>query len=188
MNQDTQDLLDRVRVSIWSGFDTPQDVHELIDDLLDGDADEAAVRASIQPEFVRKAAAEATWPEVTDCDRLDTAFRQLDGLGIVALQNARYTMSDGHSDVSEALAQAGPGRYHGYAFYHGQDVERAVEGGGVWIAFGSLTDDRDADVEIGQTVQRELAAAGLEVRWAGTLDRRIELASFDWKRRHTPHA
>ena len=189
MTDSTQELLERVRLAVWSGFDTREDVEEMILDLLydDEEADEETVRASVGPAFARKAEAEASWPVVTDCDRLDGAFHQLEASGIVALHNAGYTLSDGHSDVSEVLAQAGPGRYHGYAFYHGQDVEAAVDGHSLWVAFGALTDDREADAEIGRRVQAELAAAGLQVLWAGSPDRRIELV-LDWKRRLAPHS
>ncbi|GAB5533775.1 MAG: hypothetical protein Rubg2KO_00240 [Rubricoccaceae bacterium] len=183
MNEDTHDLIERVRVAIWSGFETPAEVHELIDDLLDGDADEAVVRASVEPEFARKAAEEATWPEVTDCDRLDLAFERLDANGIVALQNAGDTMSDGHSDVAEVWAEAGRIQYHGYCFYHGQDVERAVNGGGLMIACGAFDDSRDAQWKAGQFIQQVFEDVGFFVRWYGGPGTRMELPSLEWKRR-----
>ena len=73
------------RATSGRGFDSPADVHRLIDDLLEGDADEALLRAAVGPEFARKAAAEATWPPTTDCDRLDAAFETLNAHGIIAL-------------------------------------------------------------------------------------------------------
>ena len=43
-----------------------------------------------------------TWPAVTDCDRLDQAFAALNARGIIALQNAGYTQSDGYGDISQS--------------------------------------------------------------------------------------
>ena len=39
------------------------------------------------PEFACKRAAEATWPQTTDSDRLDAASEALIAHGIIALQN-----------------------------------------------------------------------------------------------------
>ena len=125
MNDTTRYVLDAIRSHVWSGFDSPADVDRVIDDLLEGDADEALLRAAVGPEFARKQAAEATWPPTTDCDRLDAAFTTLDAQGIIALQNTGYEMSDGLTEVAEALHRRG-GRegVGGYCFYHGQDLER----------------------------------------------------------------
>ena len=52
------------------------------------DADEAMLHAAVAPEFDRKAAEEASWPNTTDCDRLDQAFEELNARGVIALHNA----------------------------------------------------------------------------------------------------
>ena len=49
-------------------------------------------------------------------------------------------MSDGLSDISEYLAENGRDGILGYCFYHGQDLERAIAGGGLMLAFGDLED------------------------------------------------
>ena len=137
----------------------------MIDDILDKDANESFLRAAVRPEFDKKAAAEASWPDRTDCDRLDEAFADLNARGIIALQNAGNTMSDGISDVSEVLHKRGKKGIVGYCFYHGQDLERAVAGQGLMLAFGDLDDDKTRKAEIGRCVKEVLESHGFTVQW-----------------------
>ena len=113
----------------------------MIGDVVDADGgcDVAFLKASIKSEFEKKLQAEAGWEEVTDCDRLDSVFYTLHEHGICALGKTGYEMSDGYSAVAEAVAIAPQGHYHGYCFYHGQDVEHAIAGRGIMIAFGDLS-------------------------------------------------
>lgn len=116
------------------------------------------------------------WPDVTDCDRLDAVFSALSSKGIVTLQNAGYTQSDGHSDVAEAYHDhPHKDRLIGYCFYHGQDLERAVVGEGLYLAFGPMDASREASEgpSIGALIAEELRRGGLEVVWDGTFDQRI---------------
>ena len=146
-------------------------------------ADEALLRAAVRPEFQKKTVAEASWPSTTDCDRLDQAFAELNARWIIALQNAGYTMSDGLSDVSEALRKGGRKGVVGYCFYHGQDLERAVAGGGLMLAFGDLHDERSKRAEIGRCVRDVLESHGLTVQWNGDSEKRLSIPNIDWKRR-----
>jgi hypothetical protein len=38
-------ILDQIRTHVWSGFYSPDDVYQTIEDLLDEDADAAMLRA-----------------------------------------------------------------------------------------------------------------------------------------------
>lgn len=176
-------ILDCIRVWVWSGFYDAERVDEMIDDVLEDDADEDLLRAAVAPEFARKAAAEAQWPATTDCDRLDQAFAALDAGGIIALQNAGYSMSDGLDEVSEVLAQRGRRGVVGYCFYHGQDLERALDGQGLSIAFGALADETALKTAVGERICALLRHHGFSVEWDGDPERRIALPRFDWKRR-----
>lgn len=170
---------------VWSGFYGPGDVDDAIEDfLLDDDSlDRAALRSAAAEEFALKACAEADWPAVTDCDRLDAAFAALDGDGILALHDAGATMADGHVEAAEALADEPPGRFHGYCFYHSQDVGTVLEGGGMLIAFDHVSDDESKRVRVGQAVVSALKAAGLSTFWDGDHRQRIVIPNFAWKRR-----
>lgn len=168
---------------VWSGFYEPAVIREMMDDVLEPDSDVSQLEDFLASELQRKAVAEASWPSETDCDRLDRVFYRLHEEGICALSNAGYTMSDGHSDVAEAVGQAPKDHYHGYCFYHGQDVERALDGYGLMVAFGDLADDEARSVAVGRRVAESLSRAGFEVSWDGAAATRINLPSFDWKRR-----
>ncbi|KVQ56680.1 DUF6891 domain-containing protein [Burkholderia territorii] len=184
MTDNEQYVMECITKWIWSGFNDPDDVREMMEDILEPDCDTDRLEGFIESEFERKAAAERSWPRETDCDRLDRVFDELDGNGICALSNAGYTMSDGHSDVSEAVQDAPQGRYHGYCFYHGQDVERALDGHGLTIAFGDLAGDDARGAVVGRQVAEALARGGFETSWNGSVRSRIELPSSDWKRRY----
>jgi hypothetical protein len=107
MNDTDKYILDAIKTWVWSGFYDRDEINEMINDILEDDADEAFLRSAVEPEFEKKSVAEASWPEETDCDRLDQAFESLNSNGIIALHNAGYTMSDGFSDVSEVLHESG---------------------------------------------------------------------------------
>ncbi len=183
MNDTDKYILDAIKTWVWSGFYDPEEVNEMIDDILEDDADEAMLRSAIAPEFERKTAAEASWPNETDCDRLDLAFETLNSNAIIALHNAGYTMSDGRSDVGEELHQRGRADVEGYCFYHGQDVERALNGGGLMLAFGGFDDDKTAKVKIGNLVKDVLETNGFTIEWNGDSETRINISNLDWKRR-----
>jgi Domain of unknown function (DUF6891) len=183
MSETDEYILNAIKNWVWSGFYSPDEVDAMIDDILEDDADEAMLRGALAPEFDKKAAAEASWPDTTDCDRLDQAFEELNSRGVIAIHNAGYTMSDGISDVSEVLRERRRKDIKGYCFYHGQDVERAVAGGGLMIAFGDLDDDTTRKREIGRLVKDLLQQSGLAVEWNDHPETRLNIPSLDWKRR-----
>src|SRR2546423_11003366 len=127
MSDTDEYILNAIKTWVWSGFYSPADVNEMIEDILEDDeADEALLRAAVLPEFARKAAQEVQWPQETDCDRLDAAFAALEKQGVLALQNAGATLSEGHQNAFESLEERGREQFMGYCFYHGRDMERAL--------------------------------------------------------------
>ena len=171
---------------VWSGFYAEAEVEEKSGYLVrEEDCDEATVKAAIKTEFSRKCREELLWPAETDCDRLDRAFVALATQRIIAVQNAGYTLDEGFADVAEALASADRSRFFGYCLYHGQDVERAVNGQGLMLAFGVVSEDDSRKAEVGNKVRDVLQSFGFEVRWDGDAERRIEIPHIDWKRRLT---
>lgn len=186
MNESDQYVFNAIKTWIWSGFYDPDEVDSMIDDILEEDADETMLRAAAAPEFDKKRAAEASWPEFTDCDRLDKAFVELCSQGVIALHNAGYTMSDGITEVADSMYERrrkGVKNIQGYCFYHSQDVERAVAGGGLMVAFGDLDDNNSQKTKIGQLVKDVLQEFGLAVEWNGDPETRLSLPTLDWKRR-----
>ena len=114
---------------------------------------------------------------------MDAVFETLNTHGMIALQNAGYTMSDGRTEVAEALHRRGRENVQGDCFYHGQDLERAVAGEALMRAFGSLDDDRIHKLAVGQRVREILEGGGFNVQWNGDSEQRLNLPGLDWKRR-----
>jgi hypothetical protein len=183
MNESDKYILDQIRKHIWSGFYTPEEVDEMIDDILEEDADEPMLRAAVKPEFIKKTEAEKSWPATTDCERLDLAFKALDSAGILCLHNAGYTMSDGHSDAYEIYSTAQTGKYFGYCFYHGQDMERAIDGGGLMLAFDHVKGDVPEKLSVAEKINEVLIKHNFTLDWDGAAEMRININKFDWKNR-----
>lgn len=158
----------------------------MIDDILEEDADESMLRDSAAPEFAKKIEAEMKWPKITDCDRLNTVFNALDKQGVLCLHNAGFEMSDGHTEAFETMSKLPKGRYFGYCFYHGQDVERALAAQGLMLAFDHVNGDVPDKLKVGLALKAELERAGFALEWDGTSDQRINIPKFDWKRRCSP--
>ena len=122
--------------------------------------------------------AQAGWPIPTDCDRLDRAFRALSSAGICARQHFTCCQTCGHGEIGDELA---PGD-RGYVFYHWQDTEAAVDGAGLYLAYGALADGNDAAEAIGREIVAAVAREGLVIEWDGSVNTRIHV-QLDWKRR-----
>ncbi|WP_399506861.1 DUF6891 domain-containing protein [Xanthomonas translucens] len=186
MNETDAYVLNSIRQWVWSGFYSEAEFREeMLEEILEDECDEPMLLAAVGSQWQAKQQAEQGWPAQTKCYRLDAVFEQLHDAGIYALANAGDTMSDGHTEVTEAVAEAPEGDYHGYCFYDGHDVECAVDGGGLFIAFGDLQGGADADLAVGRQVAAALVDAGVcvGVGWDGTSKMRIAVPGFVWLRR-----
>ncbi|KHD06725.1 hypothetical protein PN36_11055 [Candidatus Thiomargarita nelsonii] len=181
MNQTEEYVFDAIKTWVWSGFYSLDEVYENIEDILEEDCDENMSLAS--EEYQKKLEDEKSWPDVTDCDRLNSVFEELNQQGIIAIQNAGYTMSHGFEDVGEELNTRNRSQVKGYCFYHGQDIERAVIGAGVRLAFGDLDNIDQKKVEVGEIVINVLNKHGFETEWNGTAGTRINVTNLKWQRR-----
>lgn len=185
-------LLDRVECAVRGGF---EDEEELLDGLEAWVEDElgephgalvaeldAHARKLLREQRVR----EAGWSEPTLNDAIDSAFEELNANGIIAMENAGYTMSDGWSDVNEVAGyQDTPPR--GAVFYHGQDLERGVAGQGLMLAFGAYeshpSKHEAASLAIAREVCDTLERHGVRTEWNGSLNERIRIPPFEWRKR-----
>ena len=163
------------------------EVEERLGDLLEGEppaAFVAEVRAHARRILDEQRAAEATWTGPTTNDRLTEAFDALEDRGIVAVEDAGYTMSDGWSDANH-LASDFPD-VRGATFFHGQDVEHAVRGEGLSLAFGAYVEGEEheaASVAIGREICEVLAEHGVPTEWDGSVGQRIRIPPFEWRKR-----
>lgn len=77
-------------------------------------------------------------------------------------------------------------RYHGYCFFHSQDIDRALDEEGLLLAFGHVDrgEAKEEDhIAVGQTICEALRQAGLTVDWDGSPDHRIDVPQLRWQRR-----
>jgi Domain of unknown function (DUF6891) len=163
-------------------------VESAVEAVLEDEADRVWLRAAADrylAEAVREhAEAQKAFPDVTDCDRLDAAFEALESEGVVARQNFTCCQTCGHAEIrAEVAALSDSGRaIRGYAFYHQQDTDRAVDGDGLYLAFGATEKGDDAEATVGGAIARCLWVHGLAVVWNGSHDQRI-WARVHWERR-----
>ncbi|GAA2590965.1 hypothetical protein GCM10010435_82100 [Winogradskya consettensis] len=132
-------------------------------------------------EFAAHLEAQAGWAARTDSDRLTDAFRALDVAGIVAREDFACCGSCGHSEIGDEVGKGQ--RARGYVFYHGQDAERAAQGGSLWLAYGAFGEEV-GDAEVGGEIVAALRGEGLEVDWTGDAGQRIHVRLRWAKRRH----
>ncbi|WP_164012144.1 DUF6891 domain-containing protein [Pyxidicoccus trucidator] len=185
-------LLARVECAVRGGFEGEEELLEGLEQWVEDELGEvdgelveelgARARKLLQEQRVL----EASWSEPTLNDALDSAFEELNANGIVALENAGYTMSDGWSDVNEVASyQDTPPR--GAVFYHGQDLERGVAGQGLMLAFGAYESNsakhEAASLAIAREVCDTLERHGVKTEWNGSLEERIRIPPFEWRKR-----
>jgi hypothetical protein len=184
----TNETRSEIHVLVHGGFKDAERIVEILTEEMyePGELDEAEVEAFVAQSFAALEQSKAHWPAVTDCDRLVQAFAQMDMQGVLCMLNAGYTQSEGFEGVQQALRERDDADgFIGYCFFHGQDLERVLGGGGLRLAFGSLDAKLESTLglEVGQRVVRALAAAGLHTQWDGTFQQRISIPVFDWKYR-----
>ncbi|MBU7579232.1 MAG: hypothetical protein KAF27_02000 [Porphyrobacter sp.] len=189
MEDDFDDLAylrGQVSALVAGGFFNEDDLETYLADMaFDSDAapHAAAVRDHARAEMAAKRAAEAGWPAVTDCDRIDRAFAALEASGILALHNAGMTTSDAHGDAWDLINRDPKGTWRGFAFYHGQDVEQALAGRGLFIGFDAVAEGAAAKQAIGAAILAALTAQGLAGDWNNDPETRILVPTIVWQRR-----
>jgi hypothetical protein len=182
-------VLSAIRRHVWAGTYDAEEIAIIVGEEFfpPGQADYDWLRARIEEAFRPKRAEEATWPAVTDCDRLDQVFETLQTQGIIVEQDAGLTKSDGLEIVTEAYEDAqadGEGEgIVGYCYYHGQDLERVMKCGDLWLAFGHFSGKKKPGVDMGQRIKHALEAAGFAVEWDGSIGTRLLVKGLRWQRR-----
>ncbi|MCC9607812.1 hypothetical protein LOC68_03215 [Blastopirellula sp. JC732] len=148
------------------------------------------------------AAEEATWPDETDCDRLDRVESKLRDQGIMLWQVSPCCDSCTVSELSyriDEIERRFPGfkdRVRGYAFFIDQTMPEMLAEKTeltVYLGYGWISTDQ-AEVApdlyeanalgIAQEVCRCLQDEGLEPNWDGSFSRKIGV-SLNWRRRET---
>ncbi len=133
----------------------------------------------------KKAAKRKAKPPSEARKRLRAAFAELNENGIVALENAGYTQSDGWGDTNEVayeLKQRGL-KPRGGCFYHQQDSQRGRKGEGLYLTFGAYAQGKRREastLEVGREIVATLERHGFTPAWDGTSGERIHTGRFSW--------
>jgi hypothetical protein len=182
----------QVATRVAEGFDDDEGIvggvtesveadHELEDD--EADDLRLHVERITAAELERHRRLQSSWVGPTDCDRLDQAFAELEGHGIVARQNFTCCQTCGHAEIWDEIAAASGERpVEGYTFYHMQDTESACWGGHLYLAYGATAEEPEALVNVARRIVRALERAGLTAEWDGNTSRRIGVR-LTWRRR-----
>lgn len=177
-----------VRRQVAAGYFAPDEVARFACEVFADELDPAVLRhhaARYTREAVIEHRAEQyTWPAVTDNERLDAAFAALEREGVVCRQNFSCCGTCGAAEIWDELAaveEAGASAL-GYAFFHVQDTEAAVEGRGLYLSYGAVADGAAAAEAVGRAVVAALEARGLITVWDGHWSRRI-FVQLEWRRR-----
>ncbi|WUI01958.1 hypothetical protein OHR68_09150 [Spirillospora sp. NBC_00431] len=183
----SQQLREYIRFLLALGTDDFDSIIDRCVEYLEDTPEVTALAREIAAEeFPAYLTDQRTWPDVTDSDRLLRAFRELDMSGIVARADFACCQSCGISEVGGEVPDGEQRR--GYTFCHRQDMESAVQGGGLMLAYGIFTDadEPSTQPEIGEDVATALRRHGLTVRWDGDPSRRIDV-DLTWRRRRSGH-
>ena len=184
---------DRIRRDIASGYyDSEQIIANARDDVgdeLPADVAESEARRLLPIMLAEHVEAQADWPERTDSDRLAAAFTALEAAGIIARQNFSCCGSCGSAEIWDELeaVRAAGGPVSGYAFFHMQDTDHAVDGSDLYLNYGASVDGEDAALAVAHEIVEHLQAHGLQTTWTGSWNQRIGV-QLDWKRRLSPDA
>ncbi len=145
---------------------------------------EAAVRRAADELLAEHSLEQAAWPEVTDCDRLDAAFAELEARGILARQNYGQTLTSGCAAIrAEVERERAKRRVRGFVFFHEQDTEVAVRCDGPVLAWGAVADEDPAGRGLAEEIMAVLRRHGLGCSWSGRADCRISIDGMRWRRR-----
>lgn len=185
------ELRRRIEAAVVQGFDERDEIimaeTEAAEDEYDRDDLEPLVTRLTDEALAAHHRKQARWKGETDCDRLDAAFEELERQGIVARQNFTCCSTCGHYEIGDEIKVAKkqkkrPAPVSGYAFYHMQDTESAVEGGGIYIKYDTLKGDDEKKTAVGQQIVDVLQAAGLKTEWSGNPNEGVYVR-VKWRRR-----
>lgn len=103
--------------------------------------------------------------------RIDPVFRALEAGGLVTLQDAGVTQSDGFSDCLEIFGDKGGegAGLRGFCFYSRQDLNRVKRTSALTLSFWGAPEGAEPDMRrVGQQIVDAFRQAGFSVQWNGS--------------------
>ena len=186
-----EEILNDMCHSLKCGFVSESDLVEDTINLLDESYDlysKEVIRSEVEQcatLSIGKAKAEQMlWPEVTDCDKLDAAFEELDQLGVIAAHNFTCCLSCGRAEMEDLLNDEynSSSDYWGGCFYHRQATLSAVDYGNLSIAFLTKDMSEDSQCMLGGLITEVCWDYDLKASWDSSIYTRVNV-ELDWKRR-----
>lgn len=196
-----EDASRQIVAGLAAGFDSTDDIRRRVIDCIEGDYPDERGRVSetvsrlLADEIARRADEMRNWPQITDCDRLDAAFEELNRRGIMARHNWTCCSTCGQAEMPDEFMRL-DGQFEGvpivgYTFYDFQDVDAAVDGEDIYLNYGSTERAENEAaytkqcLRIAEIISETLRRHGLTVTWDGTYARKIGV-TVKWQRRSAP--
>lgn len=171
---------------VKEGFDDKEAIIEAANVLAEFEFPDAAVEAFIEKTTIdlldEHYRIQATWVYPTDWDKLDIAFSQLEEHGVLARQNFACCQTCGFYEIEDEIDEA-TFPVKGFTFYHLQDTETAVNYSSLCLSYSSLDGQDASSIETAKQIVEAQQSAGLQTRWDGRVQKRIEVVGLDWKKR-----
>lgn len=188
---------------VRSGFETRANIIESVYECVESEAETMSegalgtvVERAVDDEIGLLVSEQEQWERPTQSDHLDRVFEELRGKGILALHNFSCcgSCASGEAQIYLDYERAQGRAWRGYVYYHEQDTESAVDGGGLCLGYGSSEHAHDhedsyedAAVEVASEVADLFDDRGFGVQWDRTFSKRIQV-ELDWKRVWPPRA
>lgn len=190
MSDDQQFIFDSIYTQVRSGFYSLEEIQtniieEIEDNGFEDEISEEWAYNQINEVYDELLKESEAWGTNTQTNRLIVAFDELAESKIIALHYSGFSTDDGEYEVEEVERTLidNDEKSEGYCFYHGQDLERAVRGEGLYITFQKLNNVSDAvSREVAQKIVDVLQKHDLKVDWNGKATTRIFLPDFKWER------
>ena len=183
MNQELMDEINyEIQLLIKSGFYSDDEILEIIDDEF---IEENISEAILSKLFLEnKENIGAIDVDSEDFINLKNAFLDLTKENIISIHNAGYDIEEGIQDSFELFVHLRNNKYSpiGFCFYSFEDIEEAIEENNLSIAFGDFEYDEEKGLEIAKTVGNVLKSYGFKINWNESVDERIEIKGFNWKK------
>jgi hypothetical protein len=185
------DVRENARRMIVPGFMPLGEVRSTVAELAEDEASPPPperVRAIVDELWSERLAQQSTWRGLSDADKPDAAFNEMEAVGIVARMAFTCCGSCGVAEIGAEVPQGATPR--GFVFFHQQDAEVLAEPDPyLYLSYGAFSgpnvsnaEGRQASEEIGRLATRYLKAHGFQVDWDGTIGQRIRLSNLDWRR------
>ena len=183
MNQELIDEINyEIQLLINSGFYSDDEILEIIDDEF--------IEENISSDLISELFLENKENigdiegDSDDFINLRDAFLDLTKENIISIHNAGYDIEEGIQDAFELFIHLRNNKYSpiGFCFYSFEDIENVIEENTLSIAFGDFEYDEKKGLEIAKKVAEVLKSHGFEIDWNKSVDERIEIKDFIWKK------